>query len=167
MPEIVTPEIRAAVKHEALRLLDMFAERRDLKLATTNYTPRKMSVVPSEMIAENSELVNAIYRSQPVLKCLEYIAGEPLFPCPLKDEEFLITRQEKKGDTHGWHWGDFTFALIWILETPPLEYGGCYNIHTNWDNRQIREYRAQTHHHIPSSPAAFISSDGPYIEQCR
>ena len=144
VPEIVTPEIRAAVKQEALRLLDMFAERRDLKLATTNYTPRKMSVVPSEMIAENSELVNAIYRSEPVLKFLEYIAGEPLSPCPLKDEEFLITRQEKKGDTHGWHWGDFTFALIWILETPPLEYGGMLQCipHTNWDksNPRIHEY---------------------------
>src|SRR5215216_5846733 len=93
VPDVVSPEIRAAVKQEALRLLDMFAERRDLKLATTNYTPRKMSVVPSEMIAENSPLVNTIYRSQPVLKFLEVIAGEPLYACPAKDEEFLITRQ--------------------------------------------------------------------------
>src|SRR5947207_6722771 len=67
VPEIVTPEIRAAVKQEALRLLEEFAERRDLKLATTNYTPRKMSVVGSELIAENSALVNEIYRSEPVL----------------------------------------------------------------------------------------------------
>jgi len=144
VPEIVTPEIRAAVKQEALRLLDEFAERRDLKLATTNYTPRKMSVVGSELIAEHSQLVNAIYRSQPVLKFLETIAGEPMHSCPAKDEEFLITRQEKKGDTHGWHWGDSTFALIWILETPPTEYGGMLQCipHTNWDksNPRINEY---------------------------
>lgn len=144
VPEIVTPDLRAAVKQEALNLLERFAERRDLKLATTNYTPRKMSVVGSELIAENSALVKLIYGSEPVLKFLEAIAREPLFACPSKDEEFLITRQEKKGDTHGWHWGDFTFALIWILETPPIEYGGMLQCipHTDWDksNPRINEY---------------------------
>ena len=144
MPDVVPPELRAETRQEALRLLDMFSERRDLKLATTDYTPRKMSVVRSELIAEHSPLVNSIYRSEPVYKFLATIAREPLFACPSKDEEFLITRQEMKGDTHGWHWGDFSFALIWILETPPTEYGGMLQCvpHTDWDksNPRIHEY---------------------------
>lgn len=144
VPDIVSSELRAAVKDEAVRLLDDAAERRDLKLATTDYTPRKMSVVKSEWIAEQSPLINSIYRSEPILTFLQSITREPMFACPSKDEEFLISRHEKKGDTHGWHWGDFSFALIWILETPPLEYGGMLQCvpHTDWDksNPRIHEY---------------------------
>jgi len=142
--KIVPPQILETVKEEAVRLLDLSPERRDLKLVTTDYTPRKMSVVRSEIIAENSTLLNALYRSEPLLKFLAAIAREQLFSCPSKDEEFLISRHEVKGDTHGWHWGDFSFALIWILETPPIEYGGMLQCipHTDWDkeNPQIHRY---------------------------
>jgi hypothetical protein len=144
IPEIVPLEIRKSMKKEALRLLDLYAERRDLKLMTTGNTPRKMSVVTSETIAANSEFINTIYRSQALLRFLEALAGERFLPCPSKDEEFLITRQEKTGDTHGWHWGDYRYALIWILETPPIEYGGMLQCvpHTSWDksNPKIHEY---------------------------
>lgn len=159
VPEIVPPEIRAAAKEEAIRLLDASSERRDLKLATTDYTPRKMSVVRSEFIAESSPLINAIYRSEPVLSFLKSITREQLFPCPSKDEEFLISRHEKKGDTHGWHWGDFSFALIWILETPPLDYGGMLQCipHTDWDksNPRIHEYLCAN----PITTYGFVSGD--------
>lgn len=147
IPEVMPLEIRNSMKEEALRLLDIYAERRDLKLATTGNTPRKMSVVMSETIAAESDLINTIYRSQALLSFLETLAGERFLPCPSKDEEFLITRQEKIGDTHGWHWGDYRFALIWILETPPIEYGGMLQCvpHTNWDksNPKIHEYLCQ------------------------
>jgi L-lysine 4-chlorinase len=141
---IVSDESRQAVKKEVLHLIDRRAERRDLLLETTDHTPRFMSVVKSEFIAEESELISKIYRSDPLLDALGQIAGEALLPCPLKDEEFLITRQEKKGDTHGWHWGDFSFALIWIIDTPPIKCGGMLQCvpHTKWDksNPRIHEY---------------------------
>ena len=28
------------------------------------------------------------------------------------------------GDTHGWHWDDYAFALVWVLEAPPAGAGG-------------------------------------------
>jgi hypothetical protein len=159
IPEVMPLEIRKSMKEEALRLLELYAERRDLKLATTGNTPRKMSVVTSETIAANSDFINTIYRSQALLKFLEVLAGERFLPCPAKDEEFLITRQEKIGDTHGWHWGDYRFALIWILETPPIEYGGMLQCvpHTNWDksNPKIHEYLCQN----LIKTYGFVSSD--------
>lgn len=142
--EIVPDEVRGAVREEVLRLLGDHAERRDLLLATTNNTPRFMSVVKSEIIADGSELITTLYKSKPLHEALRRIAGEPFYPCPSKDEEFLITRQEKKDDTHGWHWGDFSFALIWLIEIPPLAYGGMLQCvpHTFWDKSQprIHEY---------------------------
>lgn len=152
-------EIRQAMKAEAIRLLDLYSERRDLKLATTGNTPRKMSVVHSEVIAENSEFINKVYRSESLVSLLESVAGEKLLPCPSKDEEFLIARQEKCGDTHGWHWGDYRYALIWVLETPPIEYGGMLQCvpHTKWNKSdpQIHFYLCEN----PIQTYGFTSGD--------
>jgi hypothetical protein len=157
--DIMPWKIRQEMKQEALRLLELYSERRDLKLATTGNTPRNMSVVTSENIAANSEFVNTIYKSEALLNILEKLAGEAFLPCPSKDEEFLITRHEKSGDTHGWHWGDYRYALIWILETPPIEYGGMLQCvpHTSWNktNPRIHEYLCEN----PISTYGFVSGD--------
>lgn len=141
---IVPVELKQAVKQRVLELLDQHAERRDLLLKTTGDTPRFMSVVRSEVIAEQGELITILYECPALTSVVERITGERPHPCPAKDEEFLITRQEKAGDTHGWHWGDFALALIWIIDTPDIEYGGMLQCvpHTNWDksNPQIHRY---------------------------
>lgn len=159
VPGIVSARILDTVKQEAVRLLDLSAERRDLKLATTDFTPRKMSVVRSEIIAENSSLLNTLYKCEPLLKFLTAIAREQLFSCPSKDEEFLISRHETKGDTHGWHWGDFSFALIWILETPPIECGGMLQCipHTDWDKSNPRIHKYLCENQITTY--GFVSGD--------
>jgi hypothetical protein len=159
IPDIMPLNLRREMKQEALRLLDLYSERRDLKLATTGNTPRKMSVVTSENIATSSDFINSIYRSKTLKNLLEKLAGEAFLPCPSKDEEFLITRHEKAGDTHGWHWGDYRYALIWILETPPIEYGGMLQCvpHTSWDksNPKIHEYLCEN----PIRTYGFVSGD--------
>lgn len=133
--DLIPVEVRRAALVEAERLLDGHGERRDLRLATTDYSPRSMSVVSSETIAAESDLISSLYHSSGLPEAIQGIAGERLCPCPQKDEEFLISRHEKTGDTHGWHWGDFSFALIWVLLAPPLEEGGLLQCvpHTNWD----------------------------------
>jgi hypothetical protein len=157
--EIVPIDVRGAVREEAIRLLDAYAERRDLRLGTTDYTPRKMSVVHSEYIAENSEYIRSIYESQALRGFLRALAGEEFITCPSEDELFLITRQEKPGDTHGWHWGDFTYALIWLLEAPPIEYGGMLQCvpHTSWNkaDAQINRYLVEN----PIRTYDFVTGD--------
>lgn len=157
--EIVPDSVRTEVRDEVLHLLDLQSERRDLRLRTTGGTPRAMTVTRSEFISEHGTLINSLYRSPALLGLLEQIAAEKLYPCPSKDEEFLITRQEKKGDTHGWHWGDFSFALIWIIETPPIEMGGMLQCvpHTRWDKKN-----PQIHNYLCANPIAthgFVSGD--------
>jgi hypothetical protein len=55
-----------------------------------------------------------------------------------------MTKQERAGDTHGWHWGDFSFTLIWIIEAPGIESGGMLQCvpHTDWDKAdpRVHEY---------------------------
>lgn len=138
--DIADTELKALIRKEVLILLDQQAERRDLILSTTDNSPRHMSVVRSEWIARQNGLIYKLSRSPHLLGLLSRIAGTEVIPQVSTDEEFLITRQEKKGDTHGWHWGDYSFALIWIIETPPIACGGMLQCvpHTHWDKANAR-----------------------------
>lgn len=164
--ELIEPHIRKLIRDEAERLLGQFAERRDLRLATTGFTRRSMSVVPSETIKENSSLVTELYSHPELMAPLQAIAGERLHPCPKADEEFLITRQEQRGDTHGWHWGDFSYALIWVLVAPSIDVGGLLQCvpHTAWDksspqiNRYLVENPINTYH-FTSGDVYFLRTD--------
>jgi hypothetical protein len=149
LTDLIRRSIRDDVRREAEVLLSEFAERRDLRLATTDYTPRSMSVVPSEVVAGQGRLIPKLYRDQQLARSLAAIAGESLHPCPKADEEFLISRHEKAGDTHGWHWGDFSFALIWVLVAPEIEVGGLLQCvpHTDWDKAH-----PQIHHYLRDNP---------------
>jgi hypothetical protein len=59
--DIVTSGIKDQVRSEVLRLLGQKAERRDLLLKTTGDSPRFMSVVRSEAIADESPLLTNLY----------------------------------------------------------------------------------------------------------
>ncbi|MGP0024342.1 MAG: hypothetical protein ACLPKE_13440 [Streptosporangiaceae bacterium] len=142
--DIVPDAIRYKISADVYTLLQQHAERRDLLLETTDKTPRFMSVVRSETIASSDLSIPNLYQAAPLMSMLAEIADEGIFACPSSDEEFLITRQERRGDTHGWHWGDFSFALIWLIEMPPPECGGMLQCvpRTAWDksNPQIANY---------------------------
>ncbi|WP_435832966.1 HalD/BesD family halogenase [Nocardia vinacea] len=67
-------------------------------------------------IACNGSVIEAIYDSATTTQLLSAVAGEPVFPCPYEPEQFVITRLEEVGDTHGWHWDDYSFALVWVAK---------------------------------------------------
>ncbi len=73
--DIVDDALREKVTAEVNGLIDRQLERRDLHLATTDNTPRYMSVVRSEFIAENSPLINALSKSAVLLDTLSLIAA--------------------------------------------------------------------------------------------
>ncbi|GAA1928136.1 L-lysine 4-chlorinase BesD [Streptantibioticus ferralitis] len=164
--DLVGEATRVRVREETDRLLGSHAERRDLRLATTGFTRRSMSVVPSEVIRDNSGLIAGLYPNPGLVQPLEDIAGEKLYPCPKSDEKFLITRQERRGDTHGWHWGDFSYALIWVVQAPPIDVGGLLQCvpHTSWDklSPQINLYLAENPihtYHFASGDVYFLRTD--------
>lgn len=70
-----------------------------------------------------------------------------MLDCPWDEEKYIITRQHQKGDTHGWHWGDFSYTVIWLIEAPSLEFGGMLQCipHTDWnkDDPRVEEYLQQ------------------------
>lgn len=156
---IVDDALREKVRQEVTSLISRELERRDLHLSTTDNTPRHMSVVRSEFIAENSKLILDLSKSKALLDVLSSIANSNVMTSVSKDEEFLITQQDRKGDTHGWHWGDYSFALIWIIETPPVAQGGMLQCvpHTTWNKASPRIHDFLCNN--PISTYGFVTGD--------
>jgi hypothetical protein len=141
---LVPDSIFAQVTDEVKTLLDRHSRRIDIQLKETGDSPRKMHTVSAAEIGRDSELISAIYSSASLKNVLGQIAEADVLPCPWEGEKYVIIRQDQPGDTHGWHWGDFSFTLIWIIEAPGPEVGGMLQCvpHTNWDkqNPRVHEY---------------------------
>jgi hypothetical protein len=139
---IINEDIKLQVHHEILNLVEKNSERRDIRLATTDNTPRHMSVIRSHHISEHGKIITTLSRSNELKSFLEKITLEELHDVPNLDEEYVITKQDKAGDTHGWHWGDCSYALIWIVKTPPIQFGGMLQCipHTSWNKEKPRVY---------------------------
>ena len=142
--QVVPLELLQEVKAEALRLLQIFAKRIDVHIAETGGTLRAMSTVSAPQISSQGVLIPFLYQSTTLINLLERIAQNKVTLCPWEGEKYIINRHERRGDTHGWHWGDYPYALIWVLEAPPLSYGGMLQCipHTNWNKSdpRVHEY---------------------------
>jgi hypothetical protein len=134
---IVPDDIRDAVAGEVRGLVEGAGTRRELRFKATGDTPRRMRNVRQDQIAAASLLIPAIYGSAALEAALTRIAGEPVLPCPYQPEQYVVTRLEYSGDTHGWHWDDYSFALVWVIDCPPADYGGFVQCvpGTTWDKR--------------------------------
>ncbi|NES16768.1 MULTISPECIES: ArpA protein [Micromonospora] len=164
--ELIPEDLKAEVKAEVFRLLDLHSRRIDILMKETGETPRKMSTVSQVAIAKDSTLIPAVYDSTSLTGFLSVLAREPVVPCPWDEEKYVIIRQEKRGDTHGWHWGDFSFTLIWIIEAPAMEFGGSLQCipHTDWNkadpklHEHLAKYPISTYPHV-SGDLYFLRSD--------
>lgn len=154
IPNVVPDDLKLEVTDEVHRLLDQHARRIDIELKETSNSPRKMSTVSQQAIAGDGELIPRVYESEAMMGFLSRLAHQPVVPCPWDDEKYVIIRQEQAGDTHGWHWGDFSFTVIWIIEAPGSEYGGMLQCvpHTDWDKSDPRVHDYLITHPIKTYP---------------
>jgi hypothetical protein len=144
VPFLVPERVKQAVAAEVLELIDAHGVRRELRFKETDGSLRSMSNVRRDEIFQRATAIPEIYSAGQLLDMLSAVAGEPVHACPYEPEQCLITRLEKEGDTHGWHWDDFSFALVWVVECPPAEDGGFVQCvpGTSWDKQNPSINRA-------------------------
>jgi hypothetical protein len=135
--EILPSQARQEIKKEALSLLDSESLRRELVMKSTGNTPRSYDSVSRDTIKAKGNLIPSFFESPAVLSFLSLVAGEKLHPVPYEPEEYIINRQHKPNDTHGWHWDDYIYALVWVVESPDPFLGGRVEIIPNneWDKK--------------------------------
>lgn len=145
IPGFGPPDVWAGVEREVERLLAERAQRRDVTVASTEDSPRRYEAISRNAIMEGSALIPAVYRSPEMMRLVAALASEPdVVPVPHEPEEILITRMTQAGDSHGWHWDDYTYSLIWMIQAPVEGEGAMLEFvpNTTWDkeNPRIREH---------------------------
>jgi len=137
---LIDPMVRDEIIADAKYLLANHSKRRDLLIESTGNTPRYLSNVTRDDIENFGKYIPIAYKSKYLLSLIRSIVKEDVIPTPWKWDNYIINSQHKAGDTHGWHWGDYPYTIIWIVEAPSIESGGLLECvpHTNWDKRNSR-----------------------------
>jgi alkylated DNA repair dioxygenase AlkB len=122
---VVPNLVKCAVAAEVRCLTETAAVRREMSFAETDHTPRRMRNVTREAIADLGSVIEQVYSAPPLLESLSQVVGDSVHLCPYQPEQFVITRLERDGDTHGWHWDDYSYALVWVVDAPTPGHGGA------------------------------------------
>lgn len=130
--------------------LDSAGRRRELRMPATDYSKRSYRLAGREALLAADPFISSFYRDPQLLQILHAITAESITTVPYLPEEFIAARYEEAGDTHGWHWDDYAYALIWILEAPNAAHGGTLEFVRNvaWDKSQPRVAHHLHHGHI-------------------
>lgn len=133
--DLCPTDLLGAVKAEAAGIMDRFGVVHDFDMEITDGTPRHMASVGQPVIKDHGPLIHSVYFSPALRDLLSAIVGEELFICPYPGEHYVISRLTRSGDTHGWHWDDYTYGFILVLEAPDYRDGGFVQAvpHTSWD----------------------------------
>ncbi|SCL18089.1 HalD/BesD family halogenase [Micromonospora inyonensis] len=131
----VPEDLQAAAHTELEALFAANARRRDLIVAQSGNTPRRYSNIDRDAIHQDGGIIPAIYRAPALYELLESIVGERVLPVPYTPEEYIASRLHEPNDVHGWHWDDYTWAIVWVFKMPPAEHGGSleYIKDAPWD----------------------------------
>jgi hypothetical protein len=135
LPGLCPPELLEAMRDEAFGLVDRFGSSHRTTFAITDDTPRNMTTVGQPIIKTEGPLIDAFYFAPDLLRLTSAVIGEQLHTCPYPGEHYVISRLTNSGDTHGWHWDDYTYGIILVLEAPPHRDGGFIQgvAGTSWD----------------------------------
>lgn len=143
MPE----DIYSTALNELEELFENRSKRRDLVIKQSGNTLRKYTNLDRDALNEHSKVIPSVFRSPALYELMEKVVGETVYPVPYVPEEFIASRLHKAGDVHGWHWDDYTWAMIWIFQIPDENIGGSLEyvprVPWNRDDPRIEEILAR------------------------
>ncbi|MEW2268885.1 HalD/BesD family halogenase [Streptomyces griseofuscus] len=142
--QLCPPELFGPIKDEACAIMDRHGVSHDLVFEITDNTPRSMTTVGQPVIKDEGPLIDAFYFAPELIEFVGRVVGEKVHSCPYAGEHYVISRLVKSGDTHGWHWDDFTYGIILVLEAPHYTDGGFVQAvpNTAWDKENPDVYGA-------------------------
>ncbi|TFI52620.1 ArpA protein [Mastigocladus laminosus UU774] len=156
LSKFVPPVIETAIRGEVYNLLNKWGVRKEMYVKETDGTPRFLNVVRQADIAREGRIIPFLYYSSVFKSFISKVIGENVLFCPYDQEKFVISRMDKPGDTHGWHWDDYSYSLIWFMECPPPELGGSLEFipNTKWNKSNprveqfLQNHPVQIRHHV-------------------
>ncbi len=125
---LLTKELLEELKLECIYISQAHGKNKLLNMSNTGNTLRKMRTVSQKKLLELSEIIPKLYESVDIKKFLTKIAGENVNEVPYEGEKYVISNLLLKGDTHGWHWDDYSFAFVLFLKAPGMEEGALLQL---------------------------------------
>ncbi|GAA0448455.1 hypothetical protein Aca07nite_72670 [Actinoplanes capillaceus] len=144
LPGFCPPSLLAAIKDESSGIMGRHGTYHDLTFEITDGTPRRMRTVGQPVIRDEGPLIHNFYFAPVLLDFVTGLVGEQVHTCPYAGEHYVISRLDSSGDTHGWHWDDYTYGIILVIEAPHYTEGGFVQAvpNTSWDKANPDVYGA-------------------------
>lgn len=117
LPGLLTPD-GLSLLHQEARRLEGVALRRDFAMECMDGSPRHMTTLGGQVIAEESELIPRLYADETLGALIGRLTGETVATVPDPVERHVLNILHRPGDTHGAHTDDYPYALVLFLEAP-------------------------------------------------
>jgi len=146
------PNFIESLTQDTMSTYNRRQSRKDFRMKQTENTPRNMFTVSEGSVHEESKLIPDFYSSNEVLEFISKITSSKVMRLPWKGERYVINGLSEEKDTHGWHWDDYSFAMVFIAKAPIREHGGfvqCIS-DTTW-NRSKPDIKKILSTHNPTS----------------
>lgn len=134
----------AHLQEEADRLFLAHGRRVDVLVKSTGNTPRKYVTVSRDDVFAHSPSIGELYFDPDLMAFLADVTKTAVIASPYEPEQIVANRMDEVGDTHGWHWDDYSFSLVLVLAAPDRHSGAqveCID-GTSWDKSgaNVRHY---------------------------
>ena len=123
LPRFLEGRALQRVREEAFASLTL-GQRRDLRMPTSQQSPRHMRTVSGRGLKAKSQVIPRLYRDPYVLRFLSNLVGTRVLHLNDDLENYVVNLLEAKGDEHGAHLDEFPFAFNILLVAPPAGAGG-------------------------------------------
>lgn len=144
LPDFLPSSIMDGLAREADQLLSRHGKRVDALIPSTGNTPRKYVSVSRDRVFEHALTIAKFYQNSELIRFLANLTSSNVIECPYEPEQIVVNRMSESGDTHGWHWDDYSYSLVCVLEAPEQENGAQveYIDGTSWnkDSTQVKHY---------------------------
>ncbi|EGH30447.1 hypothetical protein JTE78_16120 [Pseudomonas syringae pv. aptata] len=132
--------LKQEIAHEADELLRSHGKHINVLVQSTGNTPRKYCSVSRDNVFEHAPLIAQLYSDPALLRFLARLTKGGVITCPYEPEQIVVNRMDEEGDTHGWHWDDYSYSLVLVLEAPKQSSGAQveYLDKTSWDKASAK-----------------------------
>lgn len=118
------------LSEETFKLHELSAKR-DFVMAGYE-TPRILSVAGGKMILRNTVFIPSLYVHHQLQMVLSSLVQNKIYTVKHQEECIVANYLDGRGQTHGWHLDDPTYALIIVLDAPDAGSGGCVEYVSKW-----------------------------------